>query len=158
MPRRLVGLGLGTGLILLTAACQKDSPGITLVSNGTSTHFEAQQWCEGKAVLLTGTECPGTGPSHDEVMRVRDGDQVGIDVDKALTSPGWYLYDVDAKQNVTGVRTDTYYALANVLFQGRPVAGVIHLEVRTVDHAPTSSTDIPRVTGQWKFDLVQSSS
>jgi hypothetical protein len=157
MSRRLVSLGLGAGLLLLTAACQSPSPGITLVSNGRSTHFEAQQWCTGGATLLTGTECPGSGPSHDAVFRVRDGDQVGIDVDRTLTSPGWYLYDVDAKQNVTGIRTDSYYALANVLFQGRPLAGVIHLEVRTVDHAPRSSTDIPRVTGQWKFDLVQES-
>ena len=155
MPRRLAHLGLGATLLLLASGCDKPSPGITLVSNGRSTHFEAQQWCTGDATLLTGDECPGTGPSHDAVLKVRDGDQVGIDVDKALTSPGWVLYDADARQNVTGVRTDSYYALANVLFQGRPIPGVIHLEVRTVDHVPTSSTDIPKITGQWKFDLVQ---
>ena len=155
MPRRPVVLGLGAGALLLSAGCEAPSPGITLVSNGRTTHFEAQQWCDDGTVLTTGTECPGTGPTHDAVLRVRDGDQVGIDVDRSLTDPGWYVYDVDAKQNVTGVRTDSYYSLAQVLFQGRPMTGVIRLEVRTVDHAPTSATDIPKVTGLWRFDLVQ---
>jgi len=156
MSRRLLALSLGAGL-LLTSACQKDSPEVTLVSDGTSTHFAAQEWCTGGATLLTGDECPGTGSSRPAVLKVRDGDQVGIDVDHDLTHPGWYLYDADAKQNVTGLRTDSYYALANVLFQGRPTAGIIHLEIRTVDHAPTSSTDVPKITGQWRFDLVQKS-
>ena len=128
---------------------------MTLVTHGRSTHFAAQQWCEGDRTLVRGTECPGTGTPLGAVLRVRDGDQVGIDVDSELTDPGWYLYDVDAKQNVTSVRTDHYYALKNVLFDGRPTAGVIRLEVRTVDHVPTSSTDLPKVTGQWKLQLVQ---
>ena len=154
---RLVRLAVGAGLLGALTACEKPSPGVTLVSNGSSTRFEAQQWCDGGAALLTGNECPGTGKAAGAILQVRDGDQVSIDVDTEMTEPGWYLYDADAKQNITGVRTDHYYALANVLFDGRPDAGIIRLEIRTVDHVPTSSTDLPKVTGQWKFELVQKS-
>jgi hypothetical protein len=152
---RLVRLAVGAGLLASVSACTKASPAITLVSHGSTTHFEAQQWCGGGGALDKGSECPGSGPSHDAVLKVRDGDQVGIDVDSDLVDPGWYLYDVDAKTNITGVRTSHYYALANVLFDGRPVKGVIRLEVRTVDHVPTGDTDLPKVTGRWQFQLVQ---
>jgi hypothetical protein len=94
---RLVRLAVGAGLLLSASACTKASPAITLVSQGSTTHFEAQQWCTGGTALDKGTECPGTGPSHDAVLKVRDGDQVGIDVDSDLLAPGWYLYDVDTK-------------------------------------------------------------
>ena len=152
---RLVRLAVGAGLLLSVSACTKASPAITLVSQGSRTHFEAQQWCRDGAALDKGTECPGTGPDHDAVLKVRDGDQVGIDVDSDLLDPGWYLYDADTKSNITGVKTGHYYALANVVFSGRPDTGIIRLEVRTVDHLPTSSTDLPRITGRWQFQLVQ---
>ncbi|MCU1622507.1 MAG: hypothetical protein JWL79_1352 [Frankiales bacterium] len=153
--RRLVHLGLGAVLLLSVASCQKPSPGITVVTNGVAKHFQAQQWCGGRGTLVSGNECPGTGPTHDEIIRVRDGDLVGIDVDSDLTHPGWYLYDVDAKQNITGINTKHYFALPNVVFTGRPTAGLIRLEVRTVDHVPASATDVPKITGQWKFELIQ---
>jgi hypothetical protein len=50
------------------------------------------------------------------------------------------------------VKTGHYYALTNVLFNDGPT---IRLEVRTVDHVPTSNTDLPRITGRWQFQLVQ---
>ncbi|MFN2537814.1 MAG: hypothetical protein ABR549_06630 [Mycobacteriales bacterium] len=152
-PRRLVRLALGAGVLLTVAACEKPSPAITLVSSGHTTHFEAQQWCTGDQVLVRGNECPGTGPKVLQIVRAAGGDQVGIDVDTELTSPGWYVFDVDTGQAVLGI-SSSHYRTFLADFRSTKVPGVQQLEVRTVDHVPTSDTDVPKVTGQWVFQVV----
>jgi len=149
--RRLVPLG--AGILLLAAGCQKPSPAITLVSGGHSTHFEAQQWCRGGKVLVSGNECPGTGPKVLEIVRAAGGDQVGVDVDSDLAEHGWYLFDNDTDQPVLGIST-SHYRTFPADFSRSKVTGVAQLEVRTVDHVPTSATDVAKVTGQWVFQVV----
>ncbi len=153
MSRRLVNVGLGAALLVLASGCQQPSPGITLVSGSSTTHFEAQQWCRDGKALQTGNECPGTGPSRIQLVRADEGGQVGIDVDSDLADQGWYVYDSDTGQILLGISNDHYRTfLAD--FSRAKVSGVQQLEVRTVDHVPTSSTDIPKVTGQWVFQVV----
>ncbi|MCU1599596.1 MAG: hypothetical protein JWO22_305 [Frankiales bacterium] len=153
MSRRLVHLAACAALVLTASACQKPSPGITLVSGSSTTHFEAQQWCRGGQVLQTGDECPGTGPSRIQLVRADEGGQVGIDVDPVIADEGWYVYDADTGQIELGISTD-HYRTFPADFSRAKVAGVQQLEVRTIDHVPTSSTDIPKVTGQWVFQVV----
>ena len=153
MSRRLVHVGLGAALLLTASACQQPSPGITLVSGGSTTHFEAQQWCHDGQALQSGNECPGTGPSRLQLVRADEGGQVGIDVDTALADKGWYVYEADTGQILLGI-SNSHYRTFLADFSRAKVAGVEQLEVRTIDHVPTSSTDIPRVTGQWVFQVV----
>jgi hypothetical protein len=145
----------GAAALLSLAGCQKPSAGITLVSDRTSVHFEAQEFCRDGKVLVRGDECPGTGPSSPQLFTVRQGAEVGIDVDKKLADSGWYVVDLDAQTRYAV--QDTHYSSFTADFTNRPVAGVIHLEVRQVDHQPKSDADMPKVVGQWKFQLLAKS-
>lgn len=140
-------------VLVSVVACEKPSPAITLVSSGHSTHFEAQQWCASNTVLVKGNECPGTGPRVLQIIRAAAGDQVGIDVDSELTSPGWYVFNADTGEALLGI-SSSHYRTFLADFRNTKVPGVEQLEVRTVDHVPTSETDIPKVTGQWVFQVV----
>jgi hypothetical protein len=80
---------------------------------------------------------------------------VGVDVDKQLTETGWYLFDLDAQRSY-GFQ-DKHYLSIVADYSNRPVPGVIHLEVRQVDRKPRNDRDLPKVVGQWKFELVQKS-
>lgn len=142
----------GIAVLLGLAGCQKPSPGVTLVSAGSSVHSQAVEFCRGATFLTNGNECPGTGKGVT-VLQVGQGELVGIDVDKKLADTGWYIYDADAQQR-SAVKSKLYASFI-ADFTNRPVAGVINLEVREVDHQPTSNTDAPKLIGQWKFQLVQ---
>jgi hypothetical protein len=152
-PRPLLTAVAGTALLLTVAGCQKPSPGVTLVSADRSVHAEAVQYCRGGRFLTkaNGNECPGTGKAVT-VLRVRQGDTVGVDVDKKLADTGWYLYDTDRQQSL-GFQ-DTHYATLVADFANRPLPGVVHLEVREIDHKPKNDKDLPKVLGQWRFQLV----
>ncbi|MGZ6826268.1 MAG: hypothetical protein ACXVGH_05705 [Mycobacteriales bacterium] len=144
---------VGAAALLSLAGCQKPSAGITLVSDRSSVHFQAQEFCRDGKALVRGDECPGTGPKGPQLFHVREGAEVGIDVDKKLADSGWYVVDLDARTQYA-VQT-THYSAFQADFRNRPVAGVIHLEVRQVDHAPKSDSDVPKIVGQWKFQLIE---
>lgn len=154
MPARRALVTACTGIALLTtlAGCQKPSAGVTLVSDGNSVHAQASEYCRDGKVLVRGNECPGTGPQLT-VFRVDQGGSVGVDVDKKLTESGWYIYDGDAQQK-SAVK-DGHYATFVADFSNRPTVGIINLEIRQVDHQPKADADIPKIVGQWKFQLVQ---
>jgi hypothetical protein len=154
MPARRTYVTAATGAALLAAlsGCQKPSAGVTLVSDGSTVHAEASAYCRDGKVLVRGNECPGTGPALT-VFKVDQGGSVGVDVDKKLAESGWYVYDADAQEK-SAVK-DGHYTTFFANFTNRPTIGIINLEVRQVDHRPTSDSDIPRITGRWRFELVQ---
>ena len=141
-------------LLLGLTACQQPSPGVTLVSSGSSLHTAAVNFCrDGKYLTkVDGNECPSDG-KRVNVLHVRQGDTVGLDVDKALTETGWYLYDLDHQQSFG--YEDQHYLSFQADFSNRPVPGFINLEVRQVAHKPNNDQDLPRVLGQWKLQLAQ---
>jgi hypothetical protein len=143
----------GVAALLTLAGCQKPTPGVTLVNAGSSVHSEAVQFCrDGKFLTkVNGNECPGTGKAVT-VLRARQDDRVGVDVDRALTKTGWYVFDTDSQRSY-GFE-ETHYTSIVADFTNRPLAGVIRLEVRQVDHKPKNNQDLPKVIGQWKFQLV----
>ncbi len=155
MPARrpFVTVLTGAALLLTLAGCRQPTPGVTLVSGATSVHTEAVEFCRGGRHLTqaNGNECPGTGRPVT-VLRVRQDDRVGVDVDKALAATGWYLYDLD-NQRSFGFE-EQHYASIVADFTNRPMPGIIHLEVRQVDHKPRNNQDLPNVIGQWKLQLV----
>jgi len=127
--------------------CQKPTPGVTLVSGGHTVRTESSVYCrDGQTVAKM--DC-STHPARGQVLRVKQGAQVGVDVDKTLRDHGWLLIDADRKQR-SNVQ-DTHYLTLDANFTGRPTPGIINLEVRSLDHASDNAT----VTGLWRFQLVQ---
>jgi hypothetical protein len=157
MPARRAFVTGFTGLALMgtLAGCQKPSAAVTLVSNGDTVRAQASEYCRDGKVLVSGNECPGTGP-HLTVFKVDQGGSVGVDVDKKLSESGWYIYDSDAQQK-SAVK-DGHYTTFVADFTNRPTIGIINLEVRQVDHKPTTDADVPKIVGLWRFQLVQKAS
>ena len=145
---RLVHLAVGAGLLLTVAACQKPSPGVTVVTNGHSVHVEASNYCGGKSFDKE-SDCVTHGPQTTRV-RVRSGDRVGIDVDSELADSGWVIYDPVSKQN-SEVFTQHYYAFDATFGNGEKGA---FLEVHQVEKVKSGSVDLTKVTGIWRFELV----
>ena len=129
------------------AGCQKPTPAVTLVSGGHRVRTESASFCRaGQSVAAQ--NCV-THPGRLEVLRVRNGDQVGVDVDKALSDKGWELVDADAKQR--SAVQDKHYFTFSADFANRPRPGIINLQVRSLD----AVSDTASVTGIWQFQLVQ---
>lgn len=154
MPARSTFATACTGLALLLtlAGCQKPSAGATLVSDGNTVHVQASQYCRSGKVLTQGNECPGTGPAVT-VFKVGQGNQVGVDVDKVVANHGWYLYDADAK--TAYAVQNTHYTTFIADYTNRPAVGIINLQIREVDHQPTSDKDHPKIIGLWAITLQQ---
>lgn len=125
------------------AGCQRPTPAVTLVSSGQRVRTESASFCRGGQ-----TGCV-RHPDRREVLRVREGDLVGIDVDKALSDSGWDYADADLKQR-SSVQ-DKHYLTFKATFINRPTPGVIDLVVRSRSRV---AEDAP-VTGVWNFQLVQ---
>ncbi len=152
--RRLTPAVTGLALLLTLSACERPTPGVTLVTGTRSVHSEALQFCRGGAALTAKKdECPGT-QDRVTVLRAEQDGLVGVDVDKKLTKTGWFLYDLDAQRSY-GFQ-DSHYLSFVADYSNRPTTGVINLEVRQVDHKPTGANDLPKVVGLWAFQLVQS--
>lgn len=129
------------------AGCQQPTPAVTLVSGGHRVRTESAVYCrDGQTVAKR--DCVTHG-GRREVLRVRNGDLVGIDVDKVLSDKGWELVDADAKQR--SAVQDKHYFTFNANFANRPTPGVIDLEVRSLSRVAEDAT----VTGVWNFQLVQ---
>lgn len=153
MPRRLpacrTAATVAVGLLVLSA-CAKPTPGVTLVSGKKSVYTEATNYCDGK-VLTSVTDC--VKRDRPTVLPARQGDQVGIDVDRTLAKHGWFVIDLDS--NTRYSYQDTQYLAFDADFTNRPLPGVINLEVREVQRRPSSDKDLPPVIGIWRFQLVQ---
>lgn len=155
MPaRRPLATTLATAALLLAATgCQKPTPNVTMVSGREAAHAEAYQFCRNGEALtrVDGTQCRGTG-KQVTILRAKQDAVVSVDVDSALAKTGWFVFDPDARRSY-GLQ-DEHYTTLVADYTGRPVPGVINLEVRQLDHKPTSDADIPKVTGVWKFQLI----
>lgn len=148
---RPLTLALAATALLLTA-CERPTPGVTMVSRGESVHTEAASYCHDGRPLRRLTDCPGPG-TRAAVLPTRQGAQVGIDVDKDLADKGWYVVDLDSKTRYS--YQDDHYLAFTADFTDRPIAGVINLEVRQVAGIPTTDDALAPVTGVWRFQLVQ---
>ncbi len=129
------------------AGCQQPTPAVTLVSSGHRVRTESASFCRDGQSLAMNT-CV-QHPQRREVLRVREGELVGIDVDKALSDSGWDYADADLKQR-SSVQ-DKHYLTFKATFINRPTPGVIDLIVRSRSRV---AEDAP-VTGVWNFQLIQ---
>ena len=89
MPRRnaavslvaLAALGLATG-------CEKQSPWVTVTAGGVVVKARATKYCRG-------TEDPKCNTSAEKpVIKVKDGDLIGIDVPRSVANDGWRVVEL----------------------------------------------------------------
>lgn len=145
--RTLAATASTAALVLLLTGCEQPTPGVTLVSGGTSVRTESTTFCRaGQSVEQLSCVVHA---ARGAVLRVQQGALVGIDVDKDLSEHGWYLYDADAKAR--SEVQDTHYFAYTPDFSNRPAKGLINLEIRSTERV----ADDARVTGVWRFQLVQ---
>jgi hypothetical protein len=151
-PHRLLQVGVGAALLLATAGCRQPSPGVTVVTHGHSVHVRASNYCFHGRTFTHQDDCPADGPRVTQV-EVRPGDTVGIDVDRELARTGWVIYDPVTRENGT-IHKGRYVSFPVDLGN----ATSAFLEVHQVTGSGTSTADLVRVLGIWRFELVESSS
>lgn len=154
---RLLAAGAATASLFALTGCQEPSPLVTVVSSGQSVHDEATSYCfDGQSP----TKQPGTagGCSFDrkapKLLRVQQGEQVGIDVSKEVADRAWVVViapqaagqaQQQGEQSST-VQTSHYFTFTPQFDGGTP----LDLQVRSL------ASDAPnaQVTGVWRFVLA----
>ncbi len=157
MPARrtlAVGTAVAASLLVLTG-CEQPTPLVSLVSGGTFVKAEASSWC-------FDDQDPSKQPGSDgactftertpQLLKVRPGDQLGIDVDKALAENGWIAVirpqtgGEQAQESASPVQDDEHYFTFNPQFESGP----IELDVRAL----SAPRDDAQVVGVWRFVLA----
>lgn len=135
---------LAAALLLSLAACEKPTPGVTIAAGTRSVHIESTTYChEGQSA-----EKRNCSEHLDRIglVRVKEGQQVMIDVDSDIAENGWILVDTDA--NARSNVQDEHFFSYTPDFRNGPL---VNLEVRSLDRPANDA----RQTGIWKFQLVQ---
>ncbi len=145
--RRLLAAASATLALAALTACEKPAPLVTVVSGGESVYTEAATYCFDEGQTLQAGTCPTRATTVPQ-LRVRQGERIGIDVDKELVDRGWQLEIVDPgdpqRTQASNTITDHYFPFTA---PGIAPNGTLLLTVRTVD-----ADDAP--TGEWRFELV----
>jgi hypothetical protein len=152
--RTVTTAALGGALLLTLAGCQKPAPQVTVVSGGDSAHAEARQYC-GNGAIRTTSDCLVKGAPAQTVLQVRQGDTVGIDVDKALTKKAWSVYNLDTRQIISNGYLKGHYFSFPADFSNASIKGLIRLQVTSLGALPKSDTDVPPLKGIWLIELAQ---
>jgi hypothetical protein len=155
---RLLAAGAATASLLTLSACQQPSPIVSVVSGGKTVHDEAVSYCfDGQDPAKQPGEkgaCRFSERSA-QLVRVRPGDQVGVDVAKPLADGAWVLQvtsqapgqDGQPSQPRTSEVQDSHYFSFDPAFEnGAP----IELQVKSL----ASTKPNAAVTGVWRFVLA----
>jgi hypothetical protein len=146
--RWVAGASVAVGLVTLTG-CQKPTPIVSLVSSGTSVHTDATIYCfDGQSAQQQ--NCRAPADKSPTLLKVKVGQQVGIDVAKELADAGWVVVlpgnDEDPSNDQASGKQDEHYFAFTPQFESGP----LRVEVRMLDKG---RTDAPTV-GSWQFVLV----
>jgi len=146
--RRLLAAASATFAVTALTACEKPAPLVTVVSGGTSVYSEAATYCFDEGQILDGDTACASRETEVRRIEVRQGERIGIDVDKELVERGWQLEIIDPadpeRTQGSSTITDHYFPFTA---PGIAPGGSLGLTVRTVDESGAA-------TGEWKFELV----
>jgi hypothetical protein len=149
-PRRrlLVALSAGVAAASLTG-CERPAPIVTVVSGTTSEWKEADVFCfEGQSFQDGTCAQRAEGPT---VLPVTPGEQVGIDVSRAVVDRGWFLElsspGGQGQAQQSEVFDDEHYFAFTAPSVG---AEGLRLTVRSVGEQGPGGPP----SGEWTFDLV----
>lgn len=157
---RLLAAGTAAASLLLLSGCgnlEKPSPLVSIVSGGRSVHSEATSYCfDGQSPKKEPGSPGGCSFSRraPQLVQVRPGDQIGVDVAKTLADTGWVVVvkpqgavpgGEQPREQSSQVQDSHYFAFPP------PVGnGPIELQVRSL----ASSRQGAPVTGLWRFILT----
>jgi hypothetical protein len=142
--RPLATAAVGACLLLGLTGCEKPTPGVTVSSGAKSVYVESATYCrDGQSPEKQ--NCV-EHPDRVGIIKVKTGNAVAIDVDKAIAKKGWILVDADASAR-SEVQDEHYFSYTPD-FRNGPI---VHLEIRSLDKV----ADDAQTTGIWKFQLVQ---
>ncbi|MCW2776553.1 MAG: hypothetical protein JWN17_278 [Frankiales bacterium] len=155
---RLLAAGAATASLLTLSACQQPTPIVSVVSGGKTVHDEAVSYCfDGQDP----SKAPGTSGAcrytklAPQLVRVRPGEQVGVDVSKEVADGAWVLQVTSqapsadgspAQPQTSGIQDSHYFTFAPSFENGAP----IELQVKSL----ASSAANAQVTGVWRFVLA----
>jgi hypothetical protein len=154
VARVVVGL---TALLGLLTACDKPAPAVTVFSGSTSSRVPALCWSADPTEKLDVAGClsQGAGQSTADLaaslssrvgtVPVRPDQTIGISVDPALQSGGWYPVLGDSRLTAAPV-TDSYYRFQ--LSEAELRKGPLQLRILALADDPA------QVRGLWLFQLV----
>jgi hypothetical protein len=146
--RLLAALSAGVAVASLTG-CERPAPIVTVVSGTTSEWKEADVYCfEGQSLAQENCATRAEGPVQ---LPVSPGQQIGVDVSKAVADRGWFIQlsspGGDSEPQQSDVFDDDHYfgfTAPNVGEQG------LRLTVFTVGEQGEQG----QPSGEWTFDLV----
>lgn len=132
---RVAVIGTGAIGLALLAGCEKPAPGVTIVSQGQSVRADAAIYTfDGKVKTYS---------RPNVTLSVREGDTIGIDVDKDVAGQGWAVKVGD--QQLTDVLKGKHHTSVTVPPLGQ--AGGATLVVGEVPKAGQQAS------GLWIFTL-----
>ena len=143
--RRLSAAAFATVALAGLTGCEKPAPNVTVVSGGESVYSEASRFCFDESTPLE--SCPERETTVKQ-LEVRQGERIGIDVDRELVERGWQLELVDpadeGRTQGSSTLDDHYFPFTA---PGIAPGGKLVLTVRSVN-----AKNQP--TGEWRFELV----
>lgn len=156
-PRLLAAGTAAASLLLSGCGLEKPSPIVSVVSGGEFTHSEATSWCfEGQDPEQEPGSKAGCSftESRPELIRVRPGEQVGVDVEKALSDRAWVVVlkpqggssGEQPQEQASPIQDEHYFAFVPQFEGGAP----LELQVRSL----ASDRPDAAVTGVWRFVLA----
>lgn len=143
MPARPVAAVAAAVLALVgLTGCQQPTPGVTLSSGTQSVHMEATTYC--RAGQSPAQQNCVEHLSRMAEIRVKQGNEVAVDVDRTIAQHGWILV-LTAGNRRSEVQDQHHFAYTPDFSAGP----FIDLEIRSLDHV----ADDAATTGIWKFRL-----
>ncbi|MCW2606162.1 MAG: hypothetical protein JWO60_855 [Frankiales bacterium] len=156
---RLLGAGAAAACLLLTgcSSLEEPSPIVSVVSGGEFVHSEATSYCfdEQDPTKEPGSEGACSFEERaPELLNVRPGEQVGVDVSKQLADTAWIVVlkpqgagpdGQPPQEQSSGVQDDHYFT-----FEPGFSGGPVEMQVRSL----ASSAPDAQVTGVWRFVLA----
>lgn len=146
--RLFAGLTAAVSLVALTG-CSKPTPIVSVVSGGSTVHTDATLYCfSGQSIAAR--NCRTETGKKPTVLKVKPGQQVGIDVSRDIVKNGWVvvLPGGSSSQDQSSGKQDTHYLAFTPQFSAQSPS--VDIDVRMLDHGSESKPTI----GLWRFVLI----
>ncbi len=148
-PRRRLLAALTAGLAgLALTGCERPAPIVTVVSGAASEWKEADVYCFEDQSFEDG-ECAERGEGAVP-LEVEAGQQVGVDVRKAVDDRGWYL-ELSAADGQTEPQQSEVFDDQHYFAFTAPAVGPVGLRLTIRSVGAEGALGAPR--GVWTFDL-----
>ena len=153
--RRLAATVAASAALIGLTACERPTPIVTLYSGGTSLYDEAFSYCfpgqDPAKEPGTPGACRFDADRQPEVLEVRPGDEVVVDVDREIADSGWYVVlqaTVGGQPRSSRLATQQDHVTSfQPVFTQPPT-------IRVQVHKLEAPRDDAKPVGVWQFTIV----